>query len=228
MEHNDYDELVVSALYPKINDVLYIQLDTGMRRKLILFINPAFPTWMTNRCIWRFRAGRDGQAEKAVHRGRAVRLLFNGRRSQNFFNSHVLSHHEDIIRLVRIKKPEQDQITKVQRRSFLRVQAERGSRYDQRRRPVSSQNRRCWRRWRILSSAPDQAIAEGSILSCWILIPFKNGSVEHVPFEGEVVRVKELPTNRSIVMLKFNQIADMERQKLIRYCFERQFDFRNR
>lgn len=66
------------------------------------------------------------------------------------------------------------------------------------------------------------------ILSCWILIPFKNGSVEHVPFEGEVVRVKELPTNRSIVMLKFNQIADMERQKLIRYCFERQFDFRNR
>ena len=43
---------------------------------------------------------------------------------KNFFNSHVLSHHEDVIRLVRIKKPEPDLITKVQRRSFLRVQAE--------------------------------------------------------------------------------------------------------
>lgn len=40
--------------------------------------------------------------------------------------------------------------------------------------------------------------------------------------------MKELDNGRNLVMLKYSEISDAERQKIIRYCFERQFDFRNR
>lgn len=68
----------------------------------------------------------------------------------------------------------------------------------------------------------------GNKLSCWVLVPYRNGSTEHVNFEGEVVRIKKLENGRLLAMLKFVAISDLERQKIIRYCFERQFDFRNR
>lgn len=220
----------MSALYPKINDVLYIQLDTGDEKEANIVYKSRISD-MDDESMYMEVPLQEGTGKlKKLYIGDELSAYFLTEGGvKNFFNSHVLSHHEDIIRLVRIKKPEQDQITKVQRRSFLRVQAELevavmtqdGSQFLAKTDDVGGGGI-------SFHLQPDQAIAEGSILSCWILIPFKNGSVEHVPFEGEVVRVKELPTNRSIVMLKFNQIADMERQKLIRYCFERQFDFRNR
>ncbi|WP_430170598.1 flagellar brake protein [Paenibacillus lautus] len=220
----------MSALYPKINDVLYIQLDTGDEKEASIVYKSRISD-MDDESMYMEVPLQEGTGKlKKLYIGDELSAYFLTEGGvKNFFNSYVLSHHEDIIRLVRIKKPEQDQITKVQRRSFLRVQAELevavmtkdGTQFLAKTDDVGGGGVSFYLQ-------PDHMIAEGSILTCWILIPFKNGSVEHVPFEGEVVRVKELPTNRSIVMLKFSQIADMERQKLIRYCFERQFDFRNR
>ncbi|UUZ94400.1 flagellar brake protein [Paenibacillus sp. P25] len=43
---------------------------------------------------------------------------------KNYFNSSVLGFTNDTIRLVLIKKPDPEAITKVQRRNFLRVPAE--------------------------------------------------------------------------------------------------------
>ncbi|MNI93593.1 hypothetical protein D3C73_1515730 [compost metagenome] len=71
-------------------------------------------------------------------------------------------------------------------------------------------------------------LAVADKLSCWLLLTYRSGSVEHANFEGEIVRMKQLENGRSLVMLKFSSISDAERQKIIRYCFERQFDFRNR
>ncbi|MGG4344586.1 flagellar brake protein [Paenibacillus lautus] len=217
-------------MYPKINDVLYIQLDTGDEKEASIVYKSRISD-MDDESMYMEVPLQEGTGKlKKLYIGDELSAYFLTEGGvKNFFNSYVLSHHEDIIRLVRIKKPEQDQITKVQRRSFLRVQAELevavmtkdGTQFLAKTDDVGGGGVSFYLQ-------PDHMIAEGSILTCWILIPFKNGSVEHVPFEGEVVRVKELPTNRSIVMLKFSQIADMERQKLIRYCFERQFDFRNR
>ncbi|MNN01442.1 PilZ domain protein [compost metagenome] len=71
-------------------------------------------------------------------------------------------------------------------------------------------------------------INQGDLVYCWLLLPFKNGLIDHVPFEAEVVRTKKLESGRTTVMLKFVSISNLERQTLIRYCFERQFDFKNR
>lgn len=218
------------ALYPKINDVLYIQLDTGDEKEAKIVYKSRISD-MDDESMYMEVPLQEGTGRlKKLYIGDELSAFFLTEGGvKNYFNSYVLSHHEDVIRLVRIKKPDPDQITKVQRRSFLRVQAELevaviakdGTQFLTKTDDVGGGGV-------SFHLKPGQTITEGSLLTCWILVPYKNGAVEHVPFEGEVVRVKQLPTNRSIVMLKFNQIVDMERQKLIRYCFERQFDFRNR
>lgn len=147
--------------------------------------------------------------------------------AKNYFNTTVLGFKEDIVRLVIMKMPERDAITKVQRRNFLRVPAELEVAVK-----VTEQ---------IKFVAKTEDVGGGGVsficeayvpvevrevVSCWLLVPYKNGSIDHAQFKGEIVRIKELENGRKLVMLQFSEIADVERQKVIRFCFERQLDYR--
>ncbi|MHA0855479.1 flagellar brake protein [Paenibacillus sp. CMAA1364] len=148
---------------------------------------------------------------------------------KHYFNTYVLGFKEDIIRMVRLQKPKSDEISKVQRRTYFRVsgnleiaiQKEDGTRFIAKTEDVSGGG---------LSFCVESKLNlnEGEMLSCWVLTHFKNGSIEHIPFKAEIVRIKNNEFNRCIIMLKFTEIFNSERQKLIRYCFERQMDFRDR
>nr|MBC9198675.1 flagellar brake domain-containing protein [Paenibacillus sp. PL91] len=148
---------------------------------------------------------------------------------KNYFDSHVVGFLEDGIKLVKIRRPEPDRITKVQRRSFLRVSAELEI-------AVKMSNHVrfvcetddvggggisliCDSKWQLV---PEQ------VLDCWLLVPFKNGAIEHAFFQGEIVRVVELKSGKKQAMIKYASINDSERQKIIRYCFEKQLEYRNR
>ncbi|MGG2200538.1 flagellar brake protein [Paenibacillus sp.] len=148
---------------------------------------------------------------------------------KNYFNSSVLGFTDDVIRLVHIKKPEPESITKVQRRNFLRVPAELeiAVKYSD--------------QFQFVSMTDDVGgggisflcdgyipVGSGQMVSCWLLVPFKNGQTEHVPFKSEIVRVKKLETGRQQVMMRYSEISDRDRQKVIRYCFERQLDCRKK
>ncbi|MEK8127427.1 flagellar brake domain-containing protein [Paenibacillus filicis] len=148
---------------------------------------------------------------------------------KNYFSSSVLGFNDDVIRLVQIRKPEPASITKVQRRNFLRVPAELDIAI------------RLSDNYQFVAMTDDvggggiSLLCEGFIpvrngltVGSWLLLPFKNGTIEHVPFKSEIVRVKPLETGRQQVMLRFVEIAESDRQKVIRYCFERQFDFRKK
>jgi c-di-GMP-binding flagellar brake protein YcgR len=148
---------------------------------------------------------------------------------KNFFNSEVMGFKEEVIRLVLIKVPEPEAITRVQRRSYLRVPAELEV-------AIKLQEK-----LQIVLVSDDVGggglsfTCEGhipfkakEIVSGWLLLHFKNGQVDHMPFKAEVVRIKPLETGRQLIMCSFTDIADPERQKVIRYCFERQLDFRKK
>lgn len=148
---------------------------------------------------------------------------------KNYFDSHVIGFKEDGVKLIKIRRPEPDRITKVQRRSFLRVPAELEI-------AVKMTNQ-----VRFVCETDDVGgggisfIADGKwpleaemVLECWLLVPFKNGTIEHAFFRGEIVRVVELESGRKQVMIKYESINDSERQKVIRYCFEKQLEYRNR
>ncbi|BBH21021.1 flagellar protein [Paenibacillus baekrokdamisoli] len=148
---------------------------------------------------------------------------------KSYFNSHVLGFKEDVVKLVRIRKPDPESITKVQRRNFLRVASELEIAI------CMSSN------IRFIGMTDDVggggisflvdarwAIKQGTELDCWLLVPYRNGSIDHSCFKAEVVRVKPLETGKCHIMAKFASISDSERQKIIRYCFERQLDFRKK
>lgn len=148
---------------------------------------------------------------------------------KNYFMSEVLGFREETIRLVLIKPPDPDQITKVQRRNFLRVSA------------VLEVAVKLQDKLQITAMTDDVGggglsficdshipLKNKEIVSGWLLVSYRNGSVDHMPFKAEVVRIKTQESGQQLVMCSFTEIADHERQKVIRYCFERQLDFRKK
>jgi len=146
---------------------------------------------------------------------------------KNYFETEVIGYQTDVIRLVLLRRPEPDSITRVQRRTFLRVPA------------TLEIACKLGEHLQFLALTEDvggggiSIVCDGHIplksndaLACWLLIHYRNGSIEHVPFKSEVVRVKPLETGKQLAMMKFLEISSPEQQKIIRYCFERQFEIR--
>lgn len=145
---------------------------------------------------------------------------------KNYFNTEVLGFTEETIRLVVIRRPESEAITRVQRRNFLRVPAELEV-------AVKADSLQFVGLTEDLSGGGFAFLCESHYplhqhqsLSCWLLMHFRNNQIEHVPFKAEIVRIKPLPDENQLVMLKFTEISEVEQQKIVRYCFERQLDFR--
>lgn len=143
------------------------------------------------------------------------------------FNTTVQGFRSETVKLIELKLPTLEEITREQRRNFLRVEAqlEVAVRIGDKMRFVALTDDvggggislRCERKWPIRPNLR---------LHCWLLIPFRSGSIAHAQFEGEVIRVAEAEPNHYIVMVRFVDIAEADQQKVIRYCFERQLDFR--
>lgn len=143
------------------------------------------------------------------------------------FSTTVSGFRKDGVSLVEVKLPSLEAISRDQRRNFLRVesQLEIAVRIGDKVRFVALTSDvggggvsfRCERKWPIVPNLK---------LNCWLLIPFRSGSVAHAQFAAEVIRVQEAEPNHYQVMLRFTEISDTDQQKVIRYCFERQLDFR--
>jgi len=217
-------------LYPKINDYLYIQIASSDTEEAEIEYKSRIAETEDQSFLIEIPIQEKTGRLKKLLIGDELSVYFVSEGGiKNYFYTHVTGHKEDVIRMVRINKPALESIFKVQRRSFLRVNAElelaaklaNGTRFLVRTDDVGGGG---------VSFLTDTSVKleMGNKLSCWLLVPYRNGITEHVYFEGEVVRVKVLESGKNLAMLKFDAITDGERQKIIRYCFERQFDFRNR
>ncbi|MBW4082854.1 flagellar brake protein [Paenibacillus sp. S150] len=217
-------------MYPKINEYLYIQIASSDAAEAEVEYRSRIAEMEDGAFLIEIPMQENNGRLKKLFIGDELSVYFLTEGGiKNYFNTHVVGFKEDVIRMVRVRKPAEDSILKVQRRSFFRVNAELelavkdslGSRFLVRTDDIGGGGTS------FLSDAKVQ-LEVGARLLCWLLIPYRNGSTEHVNFEGEIVRIKTLENGRNLVMLKFAAITDSERQKIIRYCFERQFDFRNR
>lgn len=217
-------------MYPKINENLYIQVASSDANEAEVEYRSRIAETEEEAFLIEIPMQEKNGRLKRLFIGDELSVYFLTEGGiKNYFNTHVLGFKEDVIRMVRVQKPAEDSIFKIQRRSFLRVNAElelavkdsSGKRYLVRTDDIGGGGAS------FLVDSQIQLEVENR-LSCWLLVPYRNGSTEHVYFEGEVVRIKSLENGRHLAMLKFVAISDTERQKIIRYCFERQFDFRNR
>lgn len=154
-------------------------------------------------------------------------FFFTGDGIKLQFQTSVIGHRKDGIQLVALRKPETDEISSEMRRSYLRVEAhlELAVQTEEKLRFVAVTDDvgggglsfTCERKWPIESS---------KVLTCWLLMNYKSGTIAHSKFEGEVVRVLPVEPDRNLVMMRFQEIAEPDQQKIIRFCFEKQLDKR--
>ncbi|MFD1176329.1 flagellar brake protein [Paenibacillus puldeungensis] len=217
-------------MFPKVNDLVYIQVATSDKPDEKKECKSRIADVEEESFLIEVPIESGSGRMKKLYIGDELSVYFLTEAGiKNYFNTYVLGFADDVVQLVRIRKPEPESITKIQRRHFLRVIAELeiaikmkdGNQFVTYTEDVSGGGV-------SFTYQGHFKVVQGEQLFCWLLIPYKNGTIEHVPFEAEVVRIKKLDTGRLMVMLKFISISDMERQKIIRYCFERQFDFRDR
>jgi c-di-GMP-binding flagellar brake protein YcgR len=222
--------VAVTGLYPKINEHLYIQVASSDAAEAEIEYRSRIADIEDDAILIEIPMQIGKARLKKLFMGDELSVYFLTEGGiKNYFNTHVIGFKEDVIRMIRIRKPEAEHIFKIQRRSFLRVTAELelavkdalGSRILVRTDDVGGGGTSFLSDGKVKFAVADK-------LSCWMLLPYRNGSIEHAYFEGEIVRMKQLDNKRNLVMLKFSSISDAERQKIIRFCFERQFDFRNR
>jgi len=164
---------------------------------------------------------------KSLHAGDPLSISYMAAGATFYFHARVIGHQvEDNIHYFTIEKPDPDTITKVQRRSYLRVDADLD---------VGVQlagNRRFLAVTRDISGGGMSIITRSAIplqaedlLDCWVLLPFRNGSIEHVQVKGVVVRTTPQEVG-VLIMVRFTEIVEADRQKIVRYCFERQIELR--
>lgn len=217
-------------MFPSVNDLLHIQVASADGNDKDKEYKSRIADVEDDTLLVEVPIESGSGRMKRLHMGDELSVYFiTAEGVKNYFNTYVLGFADDIVQLVRIRRPDPETITKVQRRHFLRVVAKLdiavklsdGRRFVALTEDVSGGGV-------SLITEGQYGLSEGEPLYCWLLLNYKNGTIDHVPFEAEIVRTKKLETGRMMAMLKFVSISDMERQKLIRYCFERQFDFKNR
>jgi len=215
---------------PKVNQILYLQVASSDESESRIEYKSRIADISEEHMLIEVPLNESTGRFKKLHLGDELSTFFLVEGGvKHYFNSHVVGFKEDVIRLISIQRPAPEHITKIQRRSFLRVEGELelAVRLTEQIKFVAMTDNvggggisfLCDGKWKLKS---------GDILDCWLLVPYRNGSLDHSNFKSEIIRAKSLESGRIHMMCKFMAISDGERQKIIRYCFERQLDFRKR
>lgn len=74
----------------------------------------------------------------------------------------------------------------------------------------------------------DLSLEEECKLMLWIVLPMSSGEISYVKVEGKVVREKIKDKYIRTASVSFIAISSNERQKIIRFCFEKQREARSK
>ncbi|MEW9669719.1 flagellar brake protein [Ammoniphilus sp. 3BR4] len=151
--------------------------------------------------------------------------------SKYIFPSVVLSRKNEEVPMWELALPRLEDIQRNQRRNYLRISAtlELSLRILNGKMHFLARTVDVSGGGVAFTCKPEYRIKQGEIFQCWLAIPYRQG-MEHAPFTAKVVRVvppKEKGEHQSI-MLMILEIREPEREKIIRYCFERQVELRKK
>ncbi|MBW7455929.1 flagellar brake protein [Paenibacillus sepulcri] len=217
-------------MLPKVNQFLYLQVASSDEEEANTEYKSRVSDEADHELLIDIPILESNGRYKRLFLGDELSIYFmTGDGVKHYFNSHVLGFKDDVVKMIRIGKPDPESITKVQRRHFLRVSAELELAIQ-----MSTHVRFIGMTDDVggggISFLADAKwpIVDGTDLDCWLLVPYRNGTIDHAQFKAEVVRVKRMETGKNQIMAKFASISDGDRQKIIRFCFERQLDFRKK
>jgi c-di-GMP-binding flagellar brake protein YcgR len=163
--------------------------------------------------------------------GSAIEASYIGEDGSSFhFRTEITGERKDNVRLLLIKLPKRDQITRTQRRKYLRVDTHI---------EIAVKTLDHVRKYHFLARTTDLSggglaftcsdqfrFKVGDKLRIWMSLPSKSGSVAHAFAEAEVTRCKapEEAGMNQWISVKFVHISQGDQAKIVRACYDRQLE----
>ncbi len=173
------------------------------------------------------RLANTEQQQRNVEPGQLVSgfiTLIDGARY--YFDSEI-THYDAGTEAAILRRPIDNELSVTPRRQYLRVKAELEVAVKHGEHRFTAMTTEISAGTLVFWLEKGHSLRSGDELECWLLIHMKNGAIEHVPLEAVVLHAGDGQHAAARCRIEYTLIAEPDRQKLIRYCFERQFDFRN-
>lgn len=156
-----------------------------------------------------------------------INYLSNEQGQYNF-ETKIMGYVRDPIILLKLSIPQK--INRIQRRDYLRVNISLETAFR-----IKDSTIKKWHHTRTIDISgggfqfiQTDRIKPEQIIEGWLILPFKNGTIEHIKYEGEILRVypSEQNNNVNYVTVKFISINENIRGKIVRFCYEKQMETR--
>lgn len=141
------------------------------------------------------------------------------------FNTEVSGRRIEGIPMLKISYSGDEQLVKIQRREYVRMQAEldvsvlKDGKYTQLvTKDISAGG--------VKLNLSTTKYFEKDSLTLLIVLPFQNGELKYVRVKAEIVRISVSP-NGGVASIMFNEIGLNDRRGIVRYCFEQELKLRN-
>jgi len=160
--------------------------------------------------------------------GAQFRVTFNDESKQSFaFNTEVLGRKKGNIPMIMLSCPPDEEFIKIQRREFVRVETpvDVAVEYDNRFTQLVADD---------ISAGGVLLALQGSInfkigdeVRLTIVLPYTNKEIRYVQTDALVVTTFER-NNRTLASVQFTDTDDIDKQYIVRFCFERQLQIRKK
>ena len=160
--------------------------------------------------------------------GAQFRVTFNDESKQSFaFNTEVLGRKKGNIPMIMLTCPPDEEFIKIQRREFVRVETpvDVAVEYDNRFTQLVADDISAGGVLLALQGAINFKIGDEVRLT--IVLPYTNKEIRYVQTDALVVTTFER-NNRTLASVQFTDTDDIDKQYIVRFCFERQLQIRKK
>ncbi|MGG5253774.1 flagellar brake protein [Neobacillus sp. SM06] len=147
------------------------------------------------------------------------------------FKSEIVGRVKINIPMLVLTYPGSDGLIKIQRRNYVRIEAA----VDVAIHPLGNE-------FEPFTAVTDDISAGGAavlipheitlqpdmMVKTWIVLLLQNGEFHYLSLRSRIVRVIRYNETMNKLSLQFNDISNMERQLLLRFCFERQLEIKKK
>ena len=160
--------------------------------------------------------------------GAQFRVTFNDESKQSFaFNTEVLGRKKGNIPMIMLSCPPDEEFIKIQRREFVRVETpvDVAVEYNNTFTQLVAEDISAGG---ILIPLPKAVnFKDGDTVRLTIVLPYTNNEIRYVQTDALVVTTFER-NNRTLASVQFTDTDDIDKQYIVRFCFERQLQIRKK
>ena len=160
--------------------------------------------------------------------GAQFRVTFIDDNKQSFaFNTEVLGRKQANIPMIMLSCPTDEEFIKIQRREFVRVETpvDIAVEYDNRFTQLVAEDISAG--GVLLALRGPVNFKDGDTIRLTIVLPYTNNEIRYVQTDALVVNIFERD-NRKFASVQFTDTDDVDKQYIVRFCFERQLQIRKK